>query len=536
VLYFSITGQNPRYFRETDIPEPVRTPLVKALRTDREKRWQSVTELRAALVLIKAPSSVEMPTVKATWRCKWCETVNPLALQHCGECGWDGRVQCAECGSEMRFGIQFCGGCGANTREYDVVCGLVDRLRRLRDERDWTTMIQQAETLPKFQPVGPGGQKLVARVQSLAEEARQAIARRARLARQIEKDLAATEYEHALDHIQEHDALSAEPAYRKIADEIPAKIVQRDLSHARHALRDRAYETATRIVNNILDRHDPHNKEATDILQEIARRKWRDRIRNGAIAAAIPLALYIFSAEPAYRIRGREPGPVYHAFYRPVAFLHKVPGLGSVLNGYARLWGASELYNPTQVTVTTPPAGGPSDPVAPPIAPGSQTATLRTEYESAVTQVTGQYTKQVQEWPGEYTEALRTLQSVYQREGDFDGWKAVEEEITRFTADKTLTDKAIMPKFEALIALQIRFQIALQGYADARSKQILSLGEQYITRLTLLQKEHTKQNQMAEAATINGEINRVRATPEFVEAESAVAAIEAEKTAAHNPT
>ncbi len=534
VLYFSITGQNPRYFRETDIPEPVRTPLVKALRTDREKRWQSVAELRGALLLIKAPSTIELPTVKATWRCKWCETVNPLALQHCGECGWDGRVQCAECGAEMRFGIQFCGGCGANTREYDVVCGLLNRLHRMREDRDWQSMIQQEATLPKFQPVGPGGQKLVASIQAMGAEARQAIARRTRLSRQIEKDLDSEEFEQALEHIREHDALSAEPAFSRTAEEIPSRIVQRDLGRARQALKERDFDTATQIANDILGNGDTRNADAIAVLKEVTYWSWRNRICSGAVAALLVFVFYVLSAEPFYLMLGRDPGPVYRTLFRPVAFLHGQIGFRSILNGYAQLWGASSLYETAPSLPPKHPTAQP-EPVPPGLAQGNQTVALRTEYDSSLTAVSEQYAKHIKEWPGEYTEALRNLQTTFQREGDFEGWKAVDEEISRFTAEKALTDKHLNPSFEALTALQIRFQLALQGYADEKNRKSLSLGLQYTAHLAWLQKEHTKQNRMSEAAMVNAEIKRVRTMPEFAEAEAAVAAVEAEKTAAHNP-
>ena len=35
VLYFSITGQNPRYFRADDVPEALRMAVVKALEPQR---------------------------------------------------------------------------------------------------------------------------------------------------------------------------------------------------------------------------------------------------------------------------------------------------------------------------------------------------------------------------------------------------------------------------------------------------------------------------------------------------------------------
>ncbi len=128
LLYFSITGKNPRYFRESDVPEVLRAPLVKALETDRNRRWGSALEFAQALERIQAPSTTELPSVRTTWRCKWCDTVNPLSLQFCGMCGWDGGEECAECGAAMRFGVRYCGECGADAREYEMARLLHQRL------------------------------------------------------------------------------------------------------------------------------------------------------------------------------------------------------------------------------------------------------------------------------------------------------------------------------------------------------------------------------------------------------------------------
>ena len=90
LLYIVITGQNPRYFREQDVPVPLREVVVKALATDREQRWQSAAAFNEALHQIQTKTRVETPTVKTTWRCKWCDAVNPLTIKFCAECGWDG--------------------------------------------------------------------------------------------------------------------------------------------------------------------------------------------------------------------------------------------------------------------------------------------------------------------------------------------------------------------------------------------------------------------------------------------------------------
>ena len=66
LLYFAITGQNPRYFREQDVPVPLRDVVVKALATDREQRWQSSVAFNEALHHIQTKTRVETPTVKTT--------------------------------------------------------------------------------------------------------------------------------------------------------------------------------------------------------------------------------------------------------------------------------------------------------------------------------------------------------------------------------------------------------------------------------------------------------------------------------------
>ena len=49
LLYFVITGQNPRYFREQDVPVPLREVVVKALATDKEQRWPTASAFTEAL-------------------------------------------------------------------------------------------------------------------------------------------------------------------------------------------------------------------------------------------------------------------------------------------------------------------------------------------------------------------------------------------------------------------------------------------------------------------------------------------------------
>jgi 7-keto-8-aminopelargonate synthetase-like enzyme len=57
----------------------LREVLIKALATDREQRWPSAAAFTEALHAVQNKTKIETPTVKTTWRCKWCDTVNPLS-------------------------------------------------------------------------------------------------------------------------------------------------------------------------------------------------------------------------------------------------------------------------------------------------------------------------------------------------------------------------------------------------------------------------------------------------------------------------
>ncbi len=64
-LWFALSGQNPRFFRESEVPEVLRTVLAKALHKDREKRYQTAAEFEQALAgldsRLKQAPAVEAP-------------------------------------------------------------------------------------------------------------------------------------------------------------------------------------------------------------------------------------------------------------------------------------------------------------------------------------------------------------------------------------------------------------------------------------------------------------------------------------------
>ena len=181
LLYFTITGQNPRYFREQDIPVPLRDVVVKALATDKEQRWPSAAAFAEALHQVQTKTRVETPTVKTTWRCKWCDAVNPLTIKFCAECGWDGSELCPECGAETFAGVQYCGNCGADARAYEVIVSLLKKMREAADQQRFERVISYAGRVHGFEPAGPSGRRFLSEVSVLRDKSEKNIRRREQL-------------------------------------------------------------------------------------------------------------------------------------------------------------------------------------------------------------------------------------------------------------------------------------------------------------------------------------------------------------------
>jgi serine/threonine protein kinase len=53
-LWYALSGQNPRFFRESEVPEVLRPVLAKALHKDREKRYQTAAEFEEALAALES--------------------------------------------------------------------------------------------------------------------------------------------------------------------------------------------------------------------------------------------------------------------------------------------------------------------------------------------------------------------------------------------------------------------------------------------------------------------------------------------------
>ena len=125
-LWFLLTGQNPRYFRESEVPEPLREIVVKALEKDREKRFQTAADLEQALATLNPHGDAPLPAAKRSGlvpgRCPECGHQHLLDLEElrkcrfCESCGVSLFEPCLECGRENGVWSKFCNSCGADVK------------------------------------------------------------------------------------------------------------------------------------------------------------------------------------------------------------------------------------------------------------------------------------------------------------------------------------------------------------------------------------------------------------------------------------
>jgi serine/threonine protein kinase len=147
-IWFLLTGQNPRYFRESEVAEPLRGILAKALQKDREKRFQTAGELDQALAALSPDAAAAAPAAAgpeaAPGRCARCghqHVLDPEELRRrrfCESCGSALWVPCPQCVKDNGVWSKFCTFCGA-----DLNAALQEATERLRSERERVTGLRR---------------------------------------------------------------------------------------------------------------------------------------------------------------------------------------------------------------------------------------------------------------------------------------------------------------------------------------------------------------------------------------------------------
>jgi len=519
LLYFAITGQNPRYFREQDVPVPLRETVVKALATDKEQRWPSATAFAEALYHVQTKTRVDAPTVKTTWRCKWCDAVNPLTIRYCAECGWDGSESCAECGADTYVGIQYCGNCGADARAYESILLILRKMREASDQRRFERVISYAGRVHGFEPAGPSGRRYLAEVADLRDAAEKNIRRREQLREQIPIEMRAENFERAKLFITQYRDLSEDK--RSFEDEerqMPALILRRDLQRARRALKNREWESAARICGELLGDIAPDNAECLAIRRAIRRHRVAVETFFVLSVALVISLMYLGSLPFAARTARGPLSRVPRLFYAPGLWMYEESPLAGALQRYARLWlkdaSLAESFRPQAVEEVLR---------VEPVVKSDELEQRRQEYARQVAELDAEQERFIRAWPAEYVRELDLLMEQRRTEGDFDGWSIVQEERKRFDETRQIGGQ-VGEGLSELNVLRSKYQKMLYDQRLLHSRKVVALCKKYVNELYDLQKRFTQEGKMDLAMGVNAEIRRARGTPQQVSAEAVLAA------------
>ena len=518
LLYFSITGQNPRYFREQDVPVPLREVVVKALATDREQRWSSAAAFAEALHRVQSKTRVETPTVKTTWRCKWCDAVNPLTIKFCAECGWDGSEACAECGAETFAGVQYCGHCGADARAYEVIVSLLKKMREASGQQRYERVISYAGRMHGFEPAGPSGRRFLAEVSELREQAETNIRRREQLKNQIPIEIRAENFERAAMFIKQYCELAEDKrSFESEAKQIPEWTLRRDLQRAHRALKNREWDSAERICVELLREVAPDHPEVLKVRRAIRLHVVLADVRLCFAVVMGVVFLYLLSLPLAATMTRGTFGTVPRLFYRPGLWVYEQTALAKPLRLYAQLWlGETELGERFRQAAV---AG--AGEVAPLAKPGEMDQKQR-EYARQLTEIEGEQSVFLEAWPVEYSRELDLLMERRRTAGDFEGWAVVQAERKRFDESRQVNDQ-VSDELSELNVLKTKYRQMLSDQRLLHSRKLVTLCKKYVNDLTDMQKTFMQGGKMDLASAVNAEIRRVRGAPQQQAAEAVLA-------------
>lgn len=527
LLYFLLTGQNPRYFREQDIPVQIREVVVKALATDKEQRWQSAQAFVDALTQARERTKIELPTVKTTWRCKWCDAVNPLTLKYCAECGWDGTEVCPECGADSFIGIQYCGNCGADTRTYETLAIIMKNMREAADQHRFERVILYAGRIHGFEPAGPTGRQLLNEVATLREQAEKSIRKRNQLKELIPMEIRAENYERAAIFITQYRELSEEQ-HAFLAEErsLPDLILQRDMERLQLSIRHHDWMTASRLYTELTKSPGAlNNEEFIRIGTRIKLWRIHKQVHLGVSVAFLIFILYL-ALLPLFarQFKDTERTTPFH-FARLGIWFYERSLLAAPLQHYAHNWlGDNVTVRSCLTSAIESTEDLPDYSVVP---KGPEFVALEQKKNDYIHQLDGLMASQnttLKTWSQEYLRELETLMERRRTAGDFEGWASAQEERKKFQASNTIDEITNEPTDEItdLILLKSKYRQLSDEQHVMHNRRVLTLCKKYVNELTDLQRTYMQDGKMDIASAINTEIRRVRSLPQYLEAEAGV--------------
>jgi WD40 repeat protein/serine/threonine protein kinase len=249
-LYQLLTGELPRVIDLDAVPRQLRRTLATALKSQKEKRYQSAAEFRDALQASLKDSGPEpMRDVDlGAGECARCHTRNESSRKFCRECAGPLRVSCLSCENDIPVWEKVCGECGGKQLEL-VAARRAEMEAQREDAESLRAEYRYDEALEIAQQLADEPDP---RLQHLSEWSRSIIESTAS-EKQSQQNHAASQFAESLRH---------QTAY--------------DYTSAVHALEAIPEIFRTSEMSELLQRVDSDERESQELLKTIDARVQRD--------------------------------------------------------------------------------------------------------------------------------------------------------------------------------------------------------------------------------------------------------------------
>ncbi|MBM3882658.1 MAG: hypothetical protein FJ387_23535 [Verrucomicrobia bacterium] len=237
ILYELVTGENPENVDPEAIPPAgnLGRVILKCLKTRPEERYFSVEDLWRELEKLGGGDTGRIASGLPTGNtCPNCQALNVAEARFCEVCGSGLTRRCPECEQENSVSRRYCRACGTDVMGLAAVLEAVGRLEKLRGDRRWSRVLEEAEAAPKgLRLPGPKGGEAGRQVEQWLAEARAKLTEQEALARSLSEALEAEAYEQAgelAEKVLELDPQAEE--VRALRQTLPGKIAERDARRA----------------------------------------------------------------------------------------------------------------------------------------------------------------------------------------------------------------------------------------------------------------------------------------------------------------
>lgn len=493
ILYYILTGKNPRFFREDDIAEKIRPVIVKALATNREQRWSTVEAFIAALIQCKSASHNDHPTVKTTWRCKWCDTINPLATRYCGSCGWDGGTVCPECGAPNHFGVMFCSVCGANCKEYERVQLALDEARSALATAQYESVLINNSKPLNFDPIGPNGRKLIDELNQIYTEAKKKHERRKELAEIISMEINAENYERAERFIKEFRSISfSQEAYETELSEFGKLKQRRDLSRVARAFSLNDWSFGYSLLSTIKAPEGSANGLEQCRLENLYKKHLRKkRLRRYPVFLGVVLLYFLLLPVAVAYL----PNGISRVVWYPANLLVRALHISKPMESMAQELGTTSIAEVFSTNSDTPSINVASNEKL-----GENASELQKEFDKIQKEYQGTYNSRVKELQNDYIDAMSKLSDEFKNEANMEAWVLVRNELNRFKSNPEKIE-LISSNQEAahrIISLQKAYILKRDTSLAVIYKDYISLSNKKLDALDKTVKELMRKSSSAE--------------------------------------